>query len=72
MHEIELSVLVWRTPTTSEETNCVQVAAVDGHVLVRDSKHAGNGLLTFSTTAWMCFLQQLRDAGIKRKHARAA
>ncbi|SDK26596.1 protein of unknown function [Lentzea albidocapillata subsp. violacea] len=50
----------WRKSSYSDATesgDCVEVAF--GHdVLVRDSKNAGAGTLTFSAPAWRAFVQR--------------
>ncbi|GHH60108.1 DUF397 domain-containing protein [Lentzea cavernae] len=53
-------VRVWRKSSYSdatEEGECVEVA-FGRDVLVRDSKNAGAGTLTFSAPAWRAFVQR--------------
>lgn len=47
---------VWRTSTRSSATNCVEVATLDGHVAVRDSKDRGGPVLMFTQNPWREFL----------------
>jgi hypothetical protein len=42
------------------ESHCVEVAATDNAVLVRDSKHADGPVLTFDRPAWTAFLDAVR------------
>jgi hypothetical protein len=53
----------WRTSSFSgsQGGNCVQVAAHDRRVLVRDTKQAGTGLvLRFTAHAWRTFADQVK------------
>jgi len=53
----------WRTSSFSgsQGGNCVQVAAHDRRVLVRDTKQAGTGLvLRFTAQAWRTFADQVK------------
>ncbi|GGN24231.1 hypothetical protein GCM10011609_77590 [Lentzea pudingi] len=50
----------WRKSSYSDATedgNCVEVA-IAHDVLVRDSKNAGAGTLSFSAPAWRAFVQR--------------
>lgn len=50
----------WRKSSYSgatEDSNCVEVL-FRGGVLVRDSKNAGAGTLSFSAPAWRAFVQR--------------
>jgi hypothetical protein len=46
----------WRTSTRSSSTNCVEVAALDGGIAVRDSKDRGGATLRFARISWLEFL----------------
>ncbi|CAJ64134.1 MULTISPECIES: DUF397 domain-containing protein [Frankia] len=48
--------LVWRKSRASNSSNCVEVAIVPGHVLIRDSKNPGGGMLSFTEAEWAAFL----------------
>lgn len=51
----------WRKSSFSEAGNCVEVAAQDKSVLVRDSKCEENGgILSVSSSAWRKFIQALQ------------
>jgi len=53
----------WRTSTYSgtQGGNCVQVAARDGMILVRDTKDHGHGPVhTFTAARWRAFLTAVR------------
>lgn len=52
--------LTWRTSSRSQGTNCVEVAAHLGAVLVRDSKDRGGPVLRFSHDAWSAFLSAMQ------------
>jgi hypothetical protein len=47
----------WRSASTSGGSDCVEVAAQDGWIGVRDSKAAGGGpVLAFTRSEWRAFL----------------
>lgn len=46
------------------ESHCVEVAATDAAVLVRDSKHADSPVLTFDRPAWTAFLAAVRSGDL--------
>lgn len=45
-------------------TECVEVAATAGRLLVRDSKDATGVVLTFSVAAWTAFIADVRDGSL--------
>ncbi len=51
----------WRKSTLSAHNGCVEVAFVDDHVAVRDSKDRRGPVLVFTRTEWTAFV-----AGIRR------
>lgn len=52
---------LWRKSTRSmSETNCVEVADLDGHRAVRDSKHPMGPVLRWTTTEWSAFTTGIR------------
>jgi hypothetical protein len=48
--------LTWRTATSCNAGNCVQVAATDGGVAVRDSKNPDASFLLYTASEWNSFL----------------
>lgn len=64
MTALDLTRAQWRTSTRSVGNgNCVEVAAADGRVAVRDSKDRGGPVLAFPRPAWHAFL-----TGLHRVH----
>jgi Domain of unknown function (DUF397) len=51
---------VWRKSALSGGSNCVEMAVVEGRVLVRDSKDPLGPRLSFTPAEWAAFL-----AGVK-------
>ncbi|MFD7708085.1 DUF397 domain-containing protein [Streptomyces sp. NPDC059786] len=45
----------------ANETECVETAAVENGVLIRDSKRPKGPLLSFSATAWTAFVAASKD-----------
>lgn len=58
--EFEESFIVWRKSTASNSGGCVEVAAVGGWVLVRDSANREGAELRWSAEAWSAFVVQAR------------
>jgi Domain of unknown function (DUF397) len=52
--------LAWKKSTASGTGNCVEVAGVDGAVLVRDSKDPSGPALHFTRGEWTAFLLGVR------------
>jgi hypothetical protein len=48
--------LRWRKSTLSGNSNCVEVARVNGGVLIRDSRNREGLELFVTDTDWECFL----------------
>ncbi|WBB73655.1 DUF397 domain-containing protein [Micromonospora sp. WMMD1128] len=62
---MELTGAIWRKPTRSGQSECVEVADnLDGVVGVRDSKDPAGPVLTFAPDAWRAFVR------ISGSHAR--
>ncbi|MFG2104754.1 DUF397 domain-containing protein [Micromonospora sp. S4605] len=60
MTALDLTRAQWRTSTRSVGNgNCVEVAAADDRVAVRDSKDRGGPVLAFGRPAWHAFLAGL-------------
>lgn len=53
----------WRKSMRSGTENCVEVAFLDSHVAVRDSKDQRGQALTFTVAEWRAFLDSIR-AGV--------
>jgi hypothetical protein len=52
--------VAWRKSSACLPSDCVEVASVDGHVLIRDSADvAGGYVLTFSHDQWFAFTRHL-------------
>lgn len=69
MAEVDLSTLAWRKSSACFESNCVEVAAGKGLVMVRDTRDSGSVTLTFSYRDWHTFLRRVRDNVSCRGHA---
>ncbi|MFI7330098.1 DUF397 domain-containing protein [Micromonospora aurantiaca (nom. illeg.)] len=52
----------WRKSSRSDNNGgaCVEVAAVNGGILIRDSKDAAGPVLRIGNPAWKAFLSTLR------------
>lgn len=63
MRGTDLPEIRWFKSSASSTTggNCVEIAAVDGGVAVRDSKDRGGPALLFSTGEWLAFLAGVRN-----------
>jgi predicted secreted Zn-dependent protease len=57
---IESGAPQWRRSTKCASGNCVEVAEVDGQIMVRDSKNPGLAPLPFTQAEWRAFV-----AGVK-------
>ena len=60
---IDLSQAVWRKSTRSGPytDNCVEVAFVDGSIVVRDSKNPTGPVLVFTAGEWDAFVDGAKD-----------
>ena len=65
MADFEEPCITWRKSTASNSGDCLEVAVVNGSVLVRDSANRDGKVLTLSPAAWSDFLARARrkDAG---------
>jgi hypothetical protein len=52
---------VWKKSTRSAQSNCVEVAFIDGQVGVRDSKNREGPILAFTSAEWEAFTGGVRD-----------
>jgi Domain of unknown function (DUF397) len=65
---MDLSRARWQKATRSGYQGCVEVAFVDGHVAMRDSKQEGKGpVLLFNAAEWQAFLAGARDGEFDRR-----
>jgi Domain of unknown function (DUF397) len=63
-HHALMENLNWRKSRASYNGNCVEVAARDGMVYVRDTKAGGTGaVLTFDAQEWTNFLAEAQAGG---------
>jgi hypothetical protein len=64
MRAPDLSHVVWRKSTRSSETggNCVEVAAMAGLIIVRDSKSPAEPAFVLKPSAWSAFLDLIKNA----------
>jgi Domain of unknown function (DUF397) len=53
--------LTWRKSSSSDDSNCVEVALTPEWVLVRHSQDPPGGILRFSYPEWRAFLAKIRD-----------
>lgn len=58
---MDLSAAVWQKSRHSAANGCVEVAFVDDHVAVRDSKHKDGPVLVFTPREWEAFLGGVAD-----------
>ncbi|WP_369173480.1 DUF397 domain-containing protein [Streptomyces sp. R28] len=53
----------WRTSSYTETQNCVEVADnAPEHVLVRDTKARGRGMLAVQRSSWAAFVEYAKEA----------
>jgi len=53
--------LAWRKSSASASGDCVEVAAHNGHVLLRDSKRRQSHFLKFVFPEWEAFISEVRS-----------
>jgi Domain of unknown function (DUF397) len=56
----------WRKSTRSGTSNCVEVAFLDRHVVIRDSKDRRGPVLAFTVAEWHAFLDGIRKGVFER------
>ena len=56
----------WRTSTRSQDTNCVEVALIDGEVLVRDTKNREALTLAIAQGQWREFVEAVKGGEFDR------
>ena len=52
--------IAWRKSTASHSSGCVEVATVNGWLLIRDSANPDGVVLRLWPAAWSAFLEQAR------------
>jgi hypothetical protein len=59
--------VAWHKSSACLPSECVEVASIDGHVLIRDSSvQVGGTVLVFTRDHWLTFLRRLGHAGLLR------
>jgi hypothetical protein len=58
---VDLSRANWRKSSYSGSEGCVEIAFVDGDIVVRDSKRRAGSVLVFTRTEWEAFTHGVRD-----------
>ena len=64
MLAVKINRVKWRKSSASGQEGCVEVAAVRGSILVRDSKAPHGPMLTFSGAEWTRFLARMHKKRI--------
>ncbi|MET8156731.1 DUF397 domain-containing protein [Sphaerisporangium sp. NPDC005289] len=61
-HDVNLSHIDWRKSSysTGQGENCVEVARMDSHVAVRDSKCPDGPILILRRQEWSAFLSKIK------------
>jgi hypothetical protein len=67
--EFEQMYVMWRKSTYSNSGGCVEVAAVKGSVLIRDSVNPDQAVLRLSLTTWSAFLRRARTEDLDLRRA---
>ena len=58
---MDLSAFVWEKSVRSGSNGCVEVAFLDDHVALRDSKNKDGAILVFTSKEWDAFLGGVSD-----------
>jgi hypothetical protein len=58
---LDLTRAQWRKSTRSGYNGCLEVAFLDGHVAIRDSKDRRGPVLVFTTAEWQVFVNGVRN-----------
>ena len=64
----DLPKITWRKSTYCANGDCVEVALLEGEVVVRDSKHPHGPMLHFTPIEWEAFLNGARDGEFNLAH----
>lgn len=54
--------IAWRKSTASGGTNCVEVAFIQGQVLIRNSANPEGGVLSVLPADWNAFVEEVRTS----------
>jgi hypothetical protein len=57
---VDLSSAIWRKSSRSGSNGCVEVALLDAHVAIRDSKDRQGPVLVVTTAEWEALLARVR------------
>jgi hypothetical protein len=57
---------VWRTSARSQDTNCVEVAYINGRILVRDSRNRDGTVLAVAAPDWDAFVAAVKEGEFDR------
>lgn len=54
--DLDVNQARWHKSSLSTDTNCVEMAQVDGYVAIRDSKNPDKSALIFTKDEWRAFV----------------
>lgn len=58
----------FKSSRSLSQSNCLEMAVShDGRVLLRDSKNPDGGTLTYSASAWLDFLADIKSGALGRR-----
>jgi hypothetical protein len=63
---VDLAEARWQKASYSGTSGCIEVAHVDGHVALRDSKDRQGPVLVFTPMEWRAFIEGVRDGEFDR------
>lgn len=63
---VDLSKAEWHKSSHSSASGCVEIAQIDGYVVIRDSKNQQGPTLEFTPVEWRAFLLGVRDGEFGR------
>jgi Domain of unknown function (DUF397) len=61
MDQLNANEPVWRKSSYSNNSGCVEIARLENHVLIRDSKDQSGPVLQFTLPEWRAFLNGVAD-----------
>ena len=63
--------IVWRKSSHSAaDGECVEIAHIDSHILVRDSKHRNSPILVLKINSWASLIESIKTGHLDRELAR--